>query len=163
MTTHMAKAGIMAAALLLTSLSAFAQNPSDNAPTAPQAPPTPSAPVKPDWMRMPTGDQVGNILPKAALRKNVQGEAQIRCTVKDDGGVTGCKAISETPQGYGFGDAAVTGSKYFQMRGTKYGGPSVGGATVTFTILFHCTKQAAEVLCARQDRDTGRLTLPPAG
>jgi TonB family protein len=153
----------MATAFLLTPLSGFAQNTSDNAPTVPQGSPTPSGPIKPDWMRMPTGDQVGNIAPKAALKKHVHGEAEIRCTVKDDGGVTGCKTLFETPQGYGFGDAAVTGSKYFQMRGAKYGGPSVGGATVTFTIIFHCNKQGAEVRCDRQDRDTGSLTLPPAG
>jgi TonB family protein len=45
--------------------------------------------------------------PPAAQRAGKEGRATVQCDVIDDMRLTGCRVLSEEPQGYGFGAAAV--------------------------------------------------------
>lgn len=76
--------------------------------------------------------------PKRALQQGVEGRAQFRCIVNDAGALTGCKVTSETPKGYGFGEAALSLSNYFTMSPRTVDGvpDSIGGAAVNIGIPF---------------------------
>jgi len=45
--------------------------------------------------------------PERAMRLEQQGSARISCLIDADGSLKDCKAVSENPRGWGFGEAAV--------------------------------------------------------
>lgn len=70
---------------------------------------------RPDWLRKPTADQMAEYYPERAQKDEVGGSAVIRCKVGIAGRLNNCEAIKETPEGYGFGQAAVRLSAEFLM------------------------------------------------
>ena len=50
---------------------------------------------------------MARVYPRAPLRAGLGGFALLRCKVQADGGVSDCTIISESPDGQGFGQAAV--------------------------------------------------------
>lgn len=96
----------------------------------------PSIITRPDWARLPSADQVNRVYPKQALREKVQGRVTLRCQVTKTGALTECHVLSETPEGYGFGEAALKLSKMFAMRPQTVDGAPVGGAVVNIPIPF---------------------------
>ena len=83
--------------------------------------------AKPQWMRVPTVDQLlgsfpGGKQPATAVR------VALDCLVQPGGKLNDCKVQSEQPTGEGFGTAAVNMSQYFQVTSwTADGLPTVGG------------------------------------
>jgi protein TonB len=68
----------------------------------------------------------------------VEGAATVGCVVQPDGALTDCQVISETPQGYGFGAAAVKAAARFRMRpATRDGEPVVGRVTIPLKWRLH--------------------------
>lgn len=59
------------------------------------------------WDAAPSAAQIDAAYPKAALRKGVEGNAVMRCELTLEGSLKRCKTVSERPQGYDFGDAAL--------------------------------------------------------
>ena len=55
----------------------------------------------------PTRRQVMGYFPAQARRDGQPGRALVRCTVEADGELDGCRVLKETPEGRGFGAAAV--------------------------------------------------------
>jgi protein TonB len=98
--------------------------------------PKPSVILPPDWLRVPSGEQINRQYPTRALRNNVEGRATLRCRVTDAGALTDCSVTSETPHGYGFGNAALKLSRYFIMGPKTVDGARVGGAIVNVPIPF---------------------------
>jgi protein TonB len=90
----------------------------------------------PNWLHIPTGDQINREYPDRARRQNVEGRAVIRCTVAATGKLTQCNVVSETPEGYGFGAALLKLSKRFTMQPKTKDGVAVDGATVTIPMNF---------------------------
>lgn len=90
----------------------------------------------PDWTRRPTGRDVERLYPREALRRRITGKAVIRCGVTDEGELRDCKAIEETPPGFGFGDAALKMAPIFKMRPMTSDERAVGGGVVTIPIVF---------------------------
>lgn len=71
-------------------------------------PPTASAAsdlTSPQWIRRPVA--LESDYPARALDQEVEGSATVRCLVEDTGRLTGCEVLRETPEGYGFGQAAI--------------------------------------------------------
>jgi TonB family protein len=96
----------------------------------------PSTIVNPDWQRLPTAADISKYYPKAALRDDLAGRAILSCTVTVEGRLTGCTADHVTPEGAGFGEAAVATSEVFRMRPMTRDGRPVAGGTVRIPLNF---------------------------
>lgn len=82
-----------------------------------QAPDAPSKAAKPavtpvpvaeaDWAKRPSREDMARFYPERATREGVGGDVSLACAVVKGGALSGCKVSIETPQGYGFGEAAL--------------------------------------------------------
>ncbi len=63
----------------------------------------------PVWVRSPQATE--SDYPEQARRNNIQGDAALRCGVRDDGRLADCRVVAETPEGYGFADGAAQAAR----------------------------------------------------
>lgn len=105
-------------------------------PTAPEA--LKRAVVQPRWIRGPDPTKVLSVYPEAAIAAGVKtGLGVAACTIARDGSLTDCKVAREDPQGFGFGEAAVSVAMIMRMSPwTEDGGP-VDGGTVKLPVRFN--------------------------
>lgn len=67
--------------------------------------------------------------------EGLQGRAVVRCVAADDGHLTSCVILSETPEGQGFGEATVRiAQDILRVSTTTPDGASSVGAHVTVPI-----------------------------
>jgi len=71
--------------------------------------------VAPEWREMPSAEVLAQVYPAKAIAENLGGKTVIECKVSIDGDLSLCKVLSETPAGYGFGQAALDAAPSFQM------------------------------------------------
>jgi TonB family protein len=86
---------------------------------------TQSAPDQPDynlpshtnanWLQAPSADDIGRVYPSEAQQQHIAGHVQLTCTVDADGYLTDCVVDSETPDGAGFGNAALELTAYLRF------------------------------------------------
>lgn len=74
----------------------------------------------PQWLRRPDPE-----MPQRATRAGVSGQAELDCIVSTTGRVTDCTVLSETPEGYGFGAAALRAARRATLRPARQGGRAV--------------------------------------
>ena len=86
----------------------------------------------PHWLHLPTPAEIRAAAPRGPGR----GEATLSCTLNDDGLLTGCRVVSESPAGAGFGPAALSLAYKFRMSPLTANGDSVEGAQVEIPIVF---------------------------
>lgn len=107
-------------------------------------PPLRSAPPKdrqavisnPDWDEKPSGDDVARYYPELAAMKGLPGRAIISCAVRTDGRLEGCRIVTESPRGAGFGEAAVRMATLFKMKPKTRDGTPVEGGSVRIPFNF---------------------------
>ena len=93
-------------------------------------PPAPFFIWNPDWMHLPTADELAPLYPAAARANGRDGAAVIQCKVVRNGGLTDCVSFWETPLGQGFGAATLKAARYFMVHPTLTDGTSLEGGMV---------------------------------
>ncbi|MDO9222172.1 MAG: energy transducer TonB [Caulobacter sp.] len=91
-------------------------------------PPTAAPPVRtrPDWVRVPTLDEIADFYPRAARARGIEGRAVLDCRVAITGRLKDCRIHQEAPVAMGFGEAALMLAPLIEMRpGTVNGEPVV--------------------------------------
>ena len=78
-----------------------------------------------DWLRVPNAYDLMAVFPQEAMRRGKSGEALIRCKVSRQGALYECAVVKETPEGMGFGAAAVALTPQFQMKPAMADGRAV--------------------------------------
>ena len=92
----------------------------------------------PQWTHGFDLDRANALYPASATAARVdKGEAQVRCGVTDEGRLENCSTISESPSGFGFGDAAKQAAAEMTMNPWAPAGYPVGGLTLTFPVKFN--------------------------
>jgi protein TonB len=79
--------------------------------------------------------------PQRAQRMGVEGKAVIDCEVEASGQLADCKVVSEIPEGYGFGDAALKMSSLFKMKTTTKDGQPASGKRATIPLDFRLPRR----------------------
>jgi len=108
----------------------------DTAPTTPVAPPEPVI-RNPTWLKRPGANEFARFYPDREMRREIEGRAVLNCTVTASGSVTACRVASLTPEGSGFGEAALKLSRYFVMSPRTVDGRPVEGGQVSIPITFN--------------------------
>ena len=92
-------------------------------------PATPRLIALPDWILVPNAVP---LFPAAAQTAAVKsGAGRVDCGIGQDGGLTDCRLLDETPTGLGFGDAALAAAKGMRMNlWTRDGYPTPGGRVI---------------------------------
>lgn len=107
-----------------------------DSPPAVVRPQPPAVITSPSWIRQPSADQLMRAYPDRALRAEVGGLATVNCLVQPNGRVADCNLTSETPGGYGFGRAAQSLTRHFQISPRTVNGAAVG-SRVNIAIRFN--------------------------
>ncbi len=89
----------------------------------------------PDWLKKPTQADLEAVWPAKALKQGYGGKATITCVLTVQGALRDCQVRSESPEGGGFGSAALVLASQFMMRPQLQGGKPVE-STVTIPINF---------------------------
>ena len=92
--------------------------------------------VNPDWLHQPDRELIGAAYPKLAQALSLQGRAIISCSIAVSGLLENCRVVAEHPKGLGFGPAALSIRRHFQMRPKVVNGKPVAGGTVRIPVAF---------------------------
>lgn len=103
---------------------------------APASPGGPSLRTRPDWVRVPTLDEIVDFFPRRALALGVEGRAVLDCRVAVTGRLVSCSIHEETPAGAGFGEAALQLAPMISMRPGTINGVPIADEPVRLPIAF---------------------------
>lgn len=110
-----------------------------SAQTSPNPPPAakPAGVItNPDWVKKPTAESLLSVWPVEAMKKGVGGKVVISCKISRQGVLVGCKVVFESPEGMGFGPAAISMTPQFLMTPMLMDGVPVEGGDVQIPINF---------------------------
>lgn len=89
----------------------------------------------PAWLEQPNPEAFRQNYPDAALAQQIEGRATLECVVHIDATLD-CTTIDESPEGWGFGAAAVEIARSFRMRPARRDGRDIEGGRFRNTIRF---------------------------
>jgi protein TonB len=90
---------------------------------------------EPRWLSTPNARDFARFYPPRALDRGVSGRVLLDCIVGADGRIA-CSVGSETPQGQGFGEAALRIAQSFRMAPQTVNGSPTDGGHVRVPITF---------------------------
>lgn len=90
----------------------------------------------PLWLKKPSAGERARYYPRRALERGKRGHANVRCLIALSGALTNCVTTSETPAGWGFGDAALRLAQEFQTAPQSAIGEPTAGRVVDLPITF---------------------------
>lgn len=90
----------------------------------------------PIWVSRPDGADITSVYPAAALASGLTGNVLMACHVQNDGRLSGCKVLRETPVEAGFGPAVLMVAHRFQMAATDRNGAPTAGTDVRIPVRF---------------------------
>lgn len=93
--------------------------------------------TRPNWRKIPSGDEMAHFYPEGAMRRGLGGKALMQCKVAREGTLYSCTIISESPPNEGFGAAALKLAPYFEMTPQMEDGRPVTGGVVRIPIVFN--------------------------
>lgn len=103
---------------------------------APAAPPSPAF-VAPGFERVPTEAEAAAAYPPEAEAARLSGDVRLRCTVSYLRQLNACRVTAETPEGKGFGAAALKMAPFYRLKPTLSDGrPASGGAVIDLGVRF---------------------------
>ncbi len=86
----------------------------------------------------PSSRQIADAAPAAAKRGRINGMVSLRCVIGLDSRLHDCRVVSETPEGMGFGEAAVrVATAYFRFSPPTRNGRPVAGTEMPLGIQFN--------------------------
>jgi outer membrane biosynthesis protein TonB len=101
--------------------------------TSPVAPPNSARPV---WRAQPSRRDVERHYPADSLYDHVTGNVILQCLVRaEDGGLL-CVVVSETPEGRGFGEAALKVAQSYRAGPELQDGSPSAGARIRILVAF---------------------------
>lgn len=92
--------------------------------------------TRPDWRRLPTGDDIRRVFPKPALHRGISGAVLMVCSIRRTGSLADCRVEDEAPAGAGFGDAALRLVDKFEVRPQTKNGVPIDGGTLRIPMRF---------------------------
>jgi TonB family protein len=98
---------MLAAAAFVLGLLAAADQPADSA-APPPPPPRPMVVAEPQIVALPSAADMAKAYPTVARRLGLAGRVQMQCVVTEQGDLTACQALTESPPDYGFAHAALS-------------------------------------------------------
>lgn len=90
--------------------------------------------TNPDWVERPDASAMARLYPRAAMAASLGGGAVVECAVNLEGQLEACVVISESPEGYGFGEATLNAARLFRLTPQLRDGVPVAGARVRIPI-----------------------------
>ena len=97
--------------------------------------PAPIVIRNPDWLKVPDTKQIGAVFPADAFRHGIGGRVDLRCIANIHGLMENCVVESETPEGMGFGAAALSLTPSFLMKPMTRNGQPIP-STIRIPIRF---------------------------
>ena len=88
------------------------------------------------YRRKPTATEVERLYPRKARAAGVSGRVMISCRINGYGRLIGCTAVEESPEGWGFGNAAVKLAPLWRFSPSRTDGSTVEGVTLRLPIEF---------------------------
>jgi protein TonB len=92
------------------------------------------------WVKAPGPADLVALYPEQAKAAGVSGRSVVDCELAADGSLAGCLLRTETPVGYGFGDAALQAVRAFQAAPTSRSGASVAGNRIMLALSWPPTE-----------------------
>jgi hypothetical protein len=99
--------------------------------------------------------------PDGALRRSVNGDVVVMCTVKTKGPPADCHAVEETPAGLGFAGSAVTLTRQFRFAATAHDGSPSEGRPFRHTVQFRIAeRKGGKIDCPTANRSDPNAEQP---
>jgi TonB family protein len=109
-----------------------------------------------EWRSLPDANGMARYYPERATKEGIAGRAVIDCRLTAEGRADDCKVVSETPEGYGFGEAAVKMSVIFAFVPPMRDGKPVDDARRLIPISFAGRPPGGSVMRAYQPTPDGK-------
>lgn len=89
-----------------------------------------------EWAYVPKPAELGRFHPPAAAKAGIGGTAVLTCQVRLNLRAHNCQVLGESPQGYGFGRAALNMESIFRIRPVKVNRKPIDDGWVRLSIRF---------------------------